>query len=676
MEYSLRNLNKNADLENLTLTDFIETLNLIGLEVDEVILEKSVGKKNLNDINLDLKIPANREDLLNETILINEFSTIFLFHIYKTWQHLKNNYIFLLKKKYCEYSNYSIIPIDSSLPGILTYGIKIINYKKKNLPNWLQKKLGLNKTSNIIEALINLTIKEWGQNFNTLSPQINNLKIERLDGEKNFLFQDENYLLKKGTIVLKNETEIISVIGIINANRQDTELFLEGTFYDINKNILKLNDVNTKLSFRYLRRNFLTEFKFSFQRLLTLIELITEGKIDKTIYKNSSEKLLINSSKILKMNKNSFKTFLNINDYDLNIFEKSNLKLVCTSCNYLFLQIPEFRKDLTREIDLIEEYARFIGYKNFQEIIPKNLSSTIINHKNKKIEFIKQFFINNNFNEVFTNSLVSESKSNDYAISLANPLNSDLSLLRTSLLENLIEIYRKNLRVEIEKLKFFEIGRIYKKEGDKFFEEESLGIVFPIETFKNNDSNLDFFTAKGFIEQFLLNFTYKSFTFEISKNTCNYYHPKKFLNIYDKGRKIGTFGEIHPKYKKLFSLKQNIYLFEFNLDYIKINNLHAPINLFKDYSKYPVITKDLSITISKKINFYDLKQLILNEAKNLKSIKFFDVYFDSNSEENINLGIRLEFQCFDKTLLNEDIEKEIEKLLKILQITFSCDLKK
>ena len=77
-----------------------------------------------------------------------------------------------------------------------------------------------------------------------------------------------------------------------------------------------------------------------------------------------------------------------------------------------------------------------------------------------------------------------------------------------------------------------------------------------------------------------------------------------------------------------------------------------------------------------KINFYDLKQLILNEAKNLKSVKFFDVYFDSNSEENINLGIRLEFQCFDKTLLNEDIEKEIEKLLKILQITFSCDLKK
>ena len=98
MEYSLQHLNKTAQLQNVTLNNFVETLNLIGLEVDDILPDISVDKVNLTDIKLELKIPANRDDLLNENILIEELSTIFLFKIYKTWDYLQEKYFFLLKK--------------------------------------------------------------------------------------------------------------------------------------------------------------------------------------------------------------------------------------------------------------------------------------------------------------------------------------------------------------------------------------------------------------------------------------------------------------------------------------------------------------------------------------------------------------------------------------------------
>ena len=678
MEYSLKHLNKNANLKNLKLNNFVETLNLIGLEVDEILLNMSNCKTHISDIKLDLKIPANREDLLNDTILIKEFSTIFVFEPFMLWENLKNNYSFLLNQKYAQYSNYLVAPIDGDVPGIVTYGIEIKNYKNKEIPNWLKKRLNLGESEsrNIIELLINLTILEWGQNFNTASGEkVQNLKLERLNNEVKFSIKQGSFLLRKGTVVLKNDEKIISVLGIINFDSKRNEIFLESTFYDIHENILNLNDVNSKISFRYLRRNFLTDFKFSFQRLLTLIELIAEGEIKLKIYKNNVKNVKKNKTRVLKIDKNSFKKFLNIDSCDLNIFKKSNLKIICETPSQFYLLIPDSRKDLTREIDVIEEYARFIGYKNFQEIFPEKFSSFTTNKKTKKLEFIKQFFLSKNFNEIFTTSLNSESKINGSRLSLTNPLNSDLGILRNSFSNNLIDIYKKNLRFDIEKLKFFEIGRVYRNENNRVIEEENLGIIFPVKLIENNDPNLDFFTAKSFIEEFLLNFTNKKFNFVVNENPDLQYHPKRCLNIYEKNNVVAIFGEIHPNYKKSFSIKQSVYIFEFNLDCITSENLTSQIDTYRDYSKYPLITKDLSIIISKNTNFYELKTIILEQGRNLKSIKFFDLYFEKNSHDKVSLGIRLSFQSFKKTLMSEEVEEEIENILQTLKNKFFCELK-
>ncbi len=98
MQYSLKTLNKIANLKNLTLNNFIEKLNLIGLEVDEINFETET-KNNIKDIILTLKIPANRDDLLNEVIILNELAWLFLFEILDNWKKIKQNYFFILKQK-------------------------------------------------------------------------------------------------------------------------------------------------------------------------------------------------------------------------------------------------------------------------------------------------------------------------------------------------------------------------------------------------------------------------------------------------------------------------------------------------------------------------------------------------------------------------------------------------
>ena len=161
MEYSLNYLNKYADLKEITVTNFVNTLNLIGLEVDEILYTNCKNSNDINNIKLIIKIPANREDLLNEELVLNEFSTIFLLKIYKTWEILKTKYTFFIKQKSIEYFKINQNFIDGSTLPLRSYVINIKEYNSSIKPYWIEKKLESHgiKCGNSIENIINLTIE-------------------------------------------------------------------------------------------------------------------------------------------------------------------------------------------------------------------------------------------------------------------------------------------------------------------------------------------------------------------------------------------------------------------------------------------------------------------------------------------------------------------------------------
>lgn len=678
MEYSLYSLNQSCNLNKLTLTTLIEKLNLIGFEVDDIFLEELSTNSNLTNIRLLISIPSNREDLLNENFLKNELATIFFFENKNIWEKFKPQYNFLLKQKYFQYAKYENIRIKSSLSNILMYNLEVNLSKKFMTPNWLKTKLknaGLPIFSNIND-LLTLINFEWGQTLTGFQSPENfalatQFSLEQLTESQHTSVNGTETFLEQGTIVLRNQSkQIVSALGIINVLSEETEkIVFQGCFYDIHQNLLNLNTINTKISLRFLRKTYLETFKIAFQRLLTLLELLTESSISLKKYSNFETALELKPNKILKLKKDVLKNLLNIQEIDLEIFQKANLKLLCKTPKDLYFQIPKVRTDLTREIDIIEEYSRFVGYKNFPEISP---TKTLVYYQNKKkpIEWSKQFFLNFGFNEIITTSLEGLKTQKQSAITLSNPLNNELAALRSSLLGKILDIFETNLKSTNVAQNYFEVGRVFKNSKGKIVEQDKLGGIFQLETSDNKFSySTNWFRAKGFMETFLANFGYEKVETESFNNPNSYYHPTRAVTFRTKNKILGKFGQLNPLKT---NLKQATYVFEFNVCYFKTWQMSSNIQFYEECSKYPAVTKDLSFTILKDKEFSRIKELIRLNANHLKSLEFFDIYFDETQPSSVNIGLRLEFQSKTETLVTETIENELTKIKDNLVSEFAA----
>lgn len=675
MEYTLSTLYRKSNLGVLSLNETINKLNLIGFEVDEVTFQACNNYSQ--DIKFLLKSPANRDDLFIEKLFLSELEIIFLLEIYELWKKIKTKYIFLLKKNYIEYTNYEIQPILGNSSEIIKYVIQINQFENIISPVWIQKKLlkrGV-KVQNNFQDILELVNLEWGYKFKIFSCEENKKESFKIETVKNFFDFDNNEVsVQTGIFVLKNQLNVLkSVLGLEN-NLTDftSSIYLEGTFYDIHENKLNLTANNTKLSFRDLRKNYLSNFRFAFQRLLTLIEILKIGKISNVVHVLNNKNQKKQELKILKLEKQLLKNVLNLTTIDQNLFKKSGLNIVSTTSNDIYIKVPYFRNDLNRQIDLIEEYSRFIGYANFPEILPRK-ELKYSSNSSKHIDYMKQFFINHNFNEVYTNPL-EEMDQEKNSLSIFNPLNQELSILRKNLFKNLNKILETNIDLNFENTRIFEVGRVFKVEKGKIIEQEKLSGLFQSQL--PNLNTLDWFVKKGFLENFLTHFGYKNVKIEQWKNATLYFHPTKSICIKYNNKTLGFFGEINPQLRTFKSLKSTVYLFEFNLIHFKSWRLNSTIPVYKEYSKYPIVEKDISITIQKNQNFYNLKQTISENIEDLTRVEFFDIYFDPNlTKSEVKLGIRLEFQSVSGTLTNQIIDEKISRIRTLLterfDVTFS-----
>ena len=682
MEYSLYRLNKCANLNKINLSDIVDKLNLIGFEVDDIFNERLLTNKFINNIRLLIEVPSNRQDLLNEQLFLKELATIFLLEVYELWKTLKINYSFLLSETSDVYSNLSVGSISSNLDNILIYKFNLENCYFEKSVFWIQQKVldsGLIVENNLND-LLNVIVLEYGTTLtsNIFDDSQNQLTIKRLQVEKTIKCGDKIETLQPDTIVLQDEKNvIISVLGKLSVIHQNSKnVSLEVAFYDIYENNLNLKTINTNLSYKHLRKSFKNYFVKSLHRLFTLIEIYNPDLIVSSIYTNSNVALNLVNTNILKVEKILFRQILGITEFDYDVFKKASLSIIGETSKNLYFSISTFRKDLIRDIDLVEEYSRFIGYKNFPQILPtKQLTYT-----SKKLDsypFIRDFFIKFGFNEVFSNTLVENFSIKPFEINIKNPLNSEVNTLRSSLFPRLFDIFELNVKSGFKNNNFFEIGRVFKVFENKVIEQDKLAGIFQSDLFfKNNRrESIDWFIVKGFFESFLNLFGYTDVELQPLVNKTHYFHLGRSVQFKIKDRIIGTFGEVNPGLKDFRSYKKPVYMFEFNLVHLKSWRLKTPISPYVELSKYPSITRDLSFSINKTQSLFNLKHQVLKISKNLKAVDFFDVYFDETITNTVNLGLRLEFQSSNRTLNTLEIDDQIKSIQKLLLEQFLVNFK-
>lgn len=699
MEYSLYKLNKKTRIAKLTSTEFIDKLNLIGFEVDAVCLEELSTNKFITDKKLLIKIPANREDLSNEKLFLKDVSLLFLIKINDIWDKLKNKYSFILKNEYSKSEKPITGIIDQQNLNTLIYKVDFQINLKKESPLWIKNKLissGI-PPKNFINDILNLVLLEFGSNFDISFSSFNKnenkgkLKIEIVyDNQLEVSIRGKNNNLPSGNLVLKDENnQIINSFGVFNSSFEKNKvntIFLNDSGIFPKTEVLsltfvfnsafddrnKLDKSNLKLILPHLRKTFIQNVRISFQRILTLLNILGKTKI-LNIYSTGNSNLILKPHKILTLNKTFFSKILSLENYDLKIFEKAGLKLVCETNKTLYFDIPRVRKDLEREIDLIEEYSRFVGYKNFKEILPiKNKFKTQKNLTN--YNFIQNFFLNYGFNEIFTNS-IQDKKQQRNQIEITNPLNQDFSALRTSIFPELFKIFEINLKLNISNLSFFEMGRIFKIVDKKIIEQDKLSGIFQFKLLKNStQESYNWLVIKGFFELFLSNFNYKNLIFEKLEKNNLYFHPTRSVVIKNNNKILGTFGEINPTIGELESSKLPIYVFDFNLNHFKTYRMRQEIPSVNDYSKYPSIRKDISFIINKNENFSSIKNNIKKMSQQLKNLDFFDIYFDESlSTDKIKVGVCLKFQSLTETLTNDLIEMEISSIKQGIKDLYNID---
>jgi phenylalanyl-tRNA synthetase beta chain len=672
MEFSLKKISKKVNFSKISLSNIINTLNLIGFEVDDLIQETDslIHTKN---IKLIVKIPADRPDLLMESFFISDFRNLFkapLISIYKTllpiYKLNKNK-----KDSNTLIQNRLIIPEKLQTFSTSIIGVKILNIQFS--PKWIQiqlQEIGLTSQNNI-QDVFSLINYELGHNFNsflmneTNSETKNLFSIKKLEKSQNFL---DTSVAKDAITLINTKEEIISIFGYRNSflgvYTDDQIMYIHSFISDKLVSCLEKNSVYLKsISTKELKTTYTNTLNQAFSRLLTILEL--SYNIQEISYHSQTKPTKLFSSKIRKLDKIFGKNILGINSYDLSIFQKTGLKLICETPNAFYFNIPYNRKDLDRQIDIVEEYSRFFGYKNFIEKIPfKN----IVYSKKKfhNISFIKQFFLNYGFSEVITNPFESNKKKGKNLVQLENPLNSEISILHDSLIHKIFDLFEKNLRINNEEKNYFEINRVFYKRNNSFYEIDKLAGVFQNSFYNSSlNSNLEFFYSKGLLETFLANFGFKDISMKKQLNCFEIFHKTRAISIYNQNELIGIFGEINPLYFKKLSLKRKVYFFEFNLFPFTRKKIVSKVKRIEELTKNSFIKKDLSFFMEKTIDFKALKETIQKTSKHINRVEFFDIYIEPNNKEFISIGIRLTYPMTLQLSQIEEINHEIVKTLKL-----------
>lgn len=705
MKVPLSWVNKLVDIEEINLDLLIEKLTLAGFEVEEKLI-KVINEKS--EIILDLSATANRSDSLSIYGISKEIAAILNKPTKISNDILKENIKFSILDSINE-----IEQINLNCSDFITCEIATQNLKET--PEWIKHKLlccEITPENSIID-LFTYILLETGYPFQfydldkilkLVGTDQFDLSIRKLPSNEKFNLRINNSVVNFEsndiTLGLYANTSLIGLPGIVEEEKvsicnKTNKFLIEGSIFNskyIRQSARKLG-LRTERSARYEKGINNSYFLSAYSRLLELFKLYDSNLTIKGHNKFLSPKLKPNNIS-LNLNKiheilgpvnvtNNKKIYLS-NEQIQSYFTRLDFKIVEKTNNLWVIAIPTIRNDdIIQEIDLIEEIGRLHGFNNFVTQLPNLNQIGIEDNSYKFRKKLNSCFLAEGLNEILNYSLVESFYKNE--IKLTNPLISDCSVLRKSLLPNLIKNCSENAKQGNLIFDGFEYGHIFELDKTKVYKEiEMVSGIFGNFAQRNSwdEATLSFswFEAKGKIENLFEKIALKTqWEKTIDAKYENIFHPFKSATILNKktGTIVGIFGQLNISFAEKYSIPANLYLFEFNFGELKNNDLNNELPMYLNYSPYPKVTKDISFIINNNISFETIQNYIYQINSDLLiNIELLDKYDGKSIPLNhTSLCIKLTFQSKFKTLKTNDIDKLVEKIEKGLQINFDSKIR-
>lgn len=705
MQISLKWVNELVNIGTVDLDHLINKLTLGGFEVEE-ILEVEINKEKT--ISLDISATANRSDSLSIqgisleiAALLNEIPKNFKYSMpIPSWSEKSQ---FLSKR---------ILPA-TDCSGFTA--VTIENLSTLTSPKWLRNKLicsGITPENNF-QDFQNYILLETGYPFefydlNKIQSKVDNKKFElnlttAKNNEKFLGSNDIEYTLNEEILMLNANSTPISIGGIIpNKNvacsSQTTSLLIEGSVFNAAKIRQQARSlgIRTDRSSRYEKSLKNINLLQSLQQLIVLLKVANPNLVCKfhTIAQPNEQK---NQTILLKYN-NIKKVLGPIKNSNPTVKEYISPEIITNSLERLKFEIeydqtencwkvtvPPLRSDdIVREIDLIEEIGRLYGFDNFLTRLPQinTIGKKDLSYKTRKK--LTNCLINLGLTELIQYSLVKENDYIENNIKLINPLVQDYATLRSSLLPNLLKSIQTNINQGNSIIEGFEYGHTFSTSDSGSIQEieKVAGVFGGVQTkssWSESGKLVNWFEAKGRVEELFkkLNLVIEWEQYEPVREK-HILHPYCTASLSFKNKKnLGLFGQINPMIAKKLNISPNIYLFEFNFELIQdeINRNKLPV--YKEYSNYPKIVKDLSFIVHKENSFNDVQKILyLNGSQFLTDINLLDEYSGKNiPADHISLCLQFVFQSDQMTLQNKKIENIIDNLKNVLVKKFNATIR-
>ena len=556
--------------------------------------------------------------------------------------------------------------------GLIIKNIKV-GPSSKELQNKL-KSIGLKPINNIVD-ITNFVMHEIGQPLHAFDlDKINNITVKSVKSNTKFKTLDDNIInLDSDDLIICSDNNPLCLAGIYGGydsgvSNSTTNLFLESAIFDsvtIRKSS-KRHQLFTDASYRYERGVDPEKVLYALKRASILIkeanqeanisEILIEDnlKVDiKDIYLRYDRIASITGQKI---DKETITQILSSLDFEIKGHSEDGLNIIA----------PNYRHDVYREIDVIEEILRVYGFNNInvESKISMSIPEIGKNNINKTESLISNNLVGIGFNEIINNSICSPSvneKFSSQAVSLLNPQGTELSNLRSSLIPNALETVKHNINRQNRNLKIFEIGNTYSINDNNYIENKRLNVTVTGKIFDENwiseFSKSNFYYLKGVAENLLNNLNVSNIKYEVNNDELFEYK----LCIHNNKKNIGFIGELNSTYTKEFSIDDKIHLLNLDLDNIKLKSANVK---YQELSRFPSSRRDISMILDDNINFEAIKNLAFNvENKILKDVNLFDEYKGKNIEDNKkSLAVSFTFNDSKKTLTDKLIDKIMLKL--------------
>lgn len=649
----------------------------LGMDIVEAL--------ELNEEVVEFEITPNRPDCLSIIGMARETAAVYQEKVKYPSTDLKNEIE--------DVNQYIDVEIKNSELCKRYIARVVKDIKIQQSPWWLQKRLicaGVRPINNIVDVT-NYVMLEYGQPLHAFD--INYLSGGKIivDNAKNdqvFTTLDNTERKLDDSVLMINDAEkgvaLAGVMGGLNSEVNDntTTILLEGANFsaDSIRATSKKLGLRTEASARFEKGIDSHLCYDAVNRACMLIEqlgagTVVSGIVDK--YPNPKA----DEAKTIKVRGNRINDLLGTNmkiEAIGELYTRLEMK-VKQQDDILLVTPPTARLDLKQEVDFLEEAARMYGYDKLDMTVPKGDTQGGKNKKQRLEDLVKNTLIAQGLNEIQTYSFVSpkgidliktpEVSVKRNFVKLLNPLGEENSVMRTSLIPNMMEVIMRNHNRSNPYMAAFEIGKTFIKSEDQELPIESTDLVIGM-----YGDNEDFYTLKGIVETLFERTGVYDVEF-IPETNHSTFHPGRCANIVCNNMHFGVLGELHPDVLENYDLSTRTYVCELNFDTINTN-----ANTEKYYTplpKYPAMSRDIALVVEESVYVKEIEDIIKqNGGKLLENIELFDIYRGKQVKEGLkSVAYSLTYRDLNKTLTEEEVTKVHSKILKALEVQLSATLR-